>query len=95
MFDVAIVGLGPAGRALASACASAGLRVLAVDPHPDAVWAPTFGMWADELGDLPTTVVRARVDHPEIRGRAAHDLTRTYVILDNPALQAALPLTGT
>ncbi len=94
MFDVAIVGLGPAGRALASACASAGLRVLAVDPHPDAVWAPTFGMWADELGDLPTTVVRARVDHPEIRGRAAHDLTRTYVILDNPALQAALPLTG-
>lgn len=94
MFDVAIVGLGPAGRALASACASAGLQVLAVDPHPDAVWAPTFGMWADELGDLPTTVVRARVDHPEIRGRAAHDLTRTYVILDNPALQAALPLTG-
>ena len=94
MFDVAIVGLGPAGRALASACASAGLQVLAVDPHPDAVWAPTFGMWADELGELPTTVVRARVDHPEIRGRAAHDLSRTYVILDNPALQAALPLTG-
>ncbi|MDO5533356.1 MAG: lycopene cyclase family protein [Propionibacteriaceae bacterium] len=93
MFDVAIVGLGPAGRALASACADAGLRVLALDPNPDAVWTPTYGLWADELGDLPPSVVRSRVPHPQIRGRAAHDLARTYVVLNNAALQAALPLT--
>ena len=40
-FDVAVVGLGPAGRALASRCAARGLSVLAVDPRPEAVWAPT------------------------------------------------------
>lgn len=94
MFDVAIVGLGPAGRALASASAGHGLRVLAIDPNPDAVWTPTYGLWADELGDLPPAVARARVERPLLRGRRAHDLARPYVVLDNAALQAALPLAG-
>lgn len=94
MFDVAVVGLGPAGWALASACARVGLRVLAIDPVPHAVWAPTYGLWADELGELPPEVVRSRMGHPEIRAHGVHDLDRTYVVLDNAATQAALPLTG-
>ncbi|PFG42685.1 lycopene beta-cyclase [Isoptericola jiangsuensis] len=92
MKDVAVVGLGPAGRALASRCAAHGSSVLAVDPRPDAVWTPTYGIWADELGDLPSSVVRARAANPELRSVGVHPLDRGYLVLDNAALQAALPL---
>ena len=54
MVDVAIAGLGPAGRSLATACARWGLSVLALDARPaDAAWRPTYGLWADQLGALP------------------------------------------
>jgi lycopene beta-cyclase len=92
--DVAVVGLGPAGRALASRCVAFGLSVLAVDPRPDAVWTPTYGVWEDELGDLPASVVRWRVADPQVRVHGHHRLRRPYVVLDNVALQAALPLDG-
>ncbi|NNU28085.1 lycopene cyclase family protein [Isoptericola sediminis] len=92
MADVAVVGLGPAGRALASRCAARGLSVIAVDPRPTATWTPTYGLWADELGDLPSSVVRARAENPELRALGAHPLERAYLVLDNAALQTALPL---
>jgi lycopene beta-cyclase len=92
VFDLAVVGLGPAGRALASRGAAHGMSVLAVDPRPDAVWSPTYGIWADELGDLPDQVVRTRVVDPELRARGRHTLRRDYLVLDNAALQQALPL---
>lgn len=93
-FDVAVVGLGPAGRALASRCVARGLTVLAFDPRPDAGWTPTYGLWGDELGGLPETVVRARVHGPELRVHGRYPLARDYLVLDNAALQAALPLEG-
>lgn len=93
-FDLAVVGLGPAGRALASGAAVRGLRVLAVDPRPDARWGATYGLWGDELGDLPASVVSSRVIGPEVYALARHPLRREYLVLDNAALQAALPLEG-
>lgn len=92
--DAAVVGLGPAGRALAHHCAAAGLRVLALDPAPDAPWRPTYGVWADEIDDLPGHVARSRTDGPVIVARGAHPLPRTYVVLDNAALQRHLHLDG-
>ncbi|GAA4884947.1 lycopene cyclase family protein [Serinicoccus chungangensis] len=94
MKDVAIVGLGPAGRALASACAARGLSVLAVDPRPGAAWTPTYGAWTEELVGLPPGVVRQRIEVPELWARGRHRLPRAYAVLDNAALQAALPLDG-
>lgn len=91
--DVAVVGLGPAGRSLASRCAALGLSVVAFDPQPDVSWAPTYGVWTDELGDLPSTVVRSR-SVPVIRAGREHSLDREYVVLDNAGLQDALPLDG-
>lgn len=91
--DVAVVGLGPAGRSLASRCAALGLTVVAFDPRPDACWAPTYGVWGDELGDLPSTVVRSR-SVPVLRAAQEHSLDREYVVLDNAGLQDALPLDG-
>lgn len=93
-FDLAVAGLGPAGRALASRSAAHGLRVLAIDPRPDARWSPTYGIWADELGALPQSVVRCLLPHPELRAHGAYPLERDYAVLDNTALQAALPLDG-
>ncbi len=93
-YDVAVVGLGPAGRSLASRCAARGLRVLAVDPRPSASWQPTYGIWGDELGALPQYVVRRRVPHPELRAHGEYPLPRDYLVLDNDALQVALPLDG-
>lgn len=89
---MAVVGLGPAGRSLASACAARGLHVVALDPRPDAVWAPTYGVWEDELAGLPSSVVRSRLAAPEVRAVDVHRLARPYAVLDNAALQAALPL---
>ncbi|MGO0575765.1 lycopene cyclase family protein [Ornithinimicrobium panacihumi] len=94
MYDVAVVGLGPAGRALASRCAAHGASVLAVDPRPSAVWAPTYGIWGEELGALPERVVRHRVRDPQLRARGQHSLGRDYLVLDNAGLQAELPLEG-
>lgn len=92
--DVAVVGLGPAGRTFASRCAALGLEVLAVDPRPDAVWSPTYGVWEDELVGLTTDVARARWTAPEVRAGSEHRLARTYLVLDNARVQQALPLDG-
>lgn len=92
--DVAVVGLGPAGRTLASRCSALGLDVVAVDPRPDAVWTPTYGVWEDELVGLPTDAARSRWTAPEVRAGSEHRLARTYLVLDNARVQEALPLTG-
>ncbi|MEZ0339307.1 lycopene cyclase family protein [Mycobacterium sp. pV006] len=86
--DVLVVGGGPAGMALAAACARRGLDTGLVDPAPDRPWPATYGMWSAELpGDLPDSVVAARA-----AGRAIalteHDLGWKYAVLDIPALHA-------
>lgn len=91
-FDVAVVGLGPAGRSLASRCLARGLSVLVVDVTPDAAWTPTYGVWADELVGVPDDVVGVRIPRPELRSVNYHVLERDYVVLDNAALQRAFPI---
>ena len=94
MYDVAIAGLGPAGRALAHRCAVHGLRVLAIDPHPDRAWAPTYGAWTDELPSWLPDVAAARVAEPAAFTVRLHRLAREYQVFDNAALRPALNLTG-
>lgn len=94
--DVLVVGGGPAGSALAGACARRGLDTGLLDPSPARPWTATYGMWSDELpADLPESVIAARA-----AGRAIaiteHQLGWEYAVLDVPALQAHLTdaLTG-
>lgn len=94
--DVLVVGGGPAGSALAGACARRGLDTGLLDPSPAQPWIPTYGLWSRELpDDLPESVVAARA-----AGRAIavteHRLGWEYAVLDVPALQAHLAgqLTG-
>jgi lycopene beta-cyclase len=60
--DVLVVGGGPAGSALAGACARRGLATGLLAPAPERPWTATYGMWAAELPvDLPESVVAAHI----------------------------------
>lgn len=99
---VAVVGLGPAGRALAHRLLVRGVDVLAVDPAPEKVWEATYGGW---LGQVPAwllegspdvvastsrrTVLRAHGQHTLLAGGA-----EAYAVLDNASLHRALDLAG-
>ena len=98
LFDVAVVGLGPAGRALASRCADSGLTVLAIDPRPDAPWNQTLSMWADQLPPwlreavCGVEVLAHRVSEPAMYSPDRAVLPRDYAVIDTDALRKALPL---
>ncbi|WP_258952238.1 lycopene cyclase family protein [Lentzea californiensis] len=83
-FDVVVIGGGPAGRALARACANEGLHTAIVDRRPHRPWTATYGAWADELPpNTPTKSVSTTV---RAYAREEHLIQRTYVVLDNAKL---------
>ena len=90
LHDVVVVGAGPAGRALAGACASRGLHTALVDPTPERAWRITYGAFTAELPtDLPASAIAARA-----RGRAVAlspwELGWEYTVIDVPGLRAHL-----
>lgn len=93
--DVTVVGLGPAGRALAHRLLAHGARVLAIDPAPDRRWTPTYGGWEHQLPDwLDRHVVGTTSGRVDLVARGRHRLDGRYVVLDNDALQATLDIGG-
>ncbi|WP_162182371.1 cytochrome P450 [Nigerium massiliense] len=93
--DVAVVGLGPAGRALSHRLLAAGADVLVVDTDPDRAWWQVYGGWAWQLPSwLPAATIGARVGRPALRALGDHRLADSYVVLDTAGLQAALTLDG-
>lgn len=93
--DIAICGLGPAGRALAHRCLVRGMTVLAVDPNPRRHWRATYAAWSDELPSwLDRSVVAATVAEPRAHGLRDHFITRPYSVLNTALLQQSLDLTG-
>ncbi|MFB7721398.1 lycopene cyclase family protein [Nocardia sp. NPDC056100] len=91
--DICVVGLGPAGQALAHRAMAAGLKVVAVDPRPERLWPPTYSCWIDELPEwLPQSVIASRVERPVVWTKAEHRIDRPYCVLSKPGLKAALPL---
>jgi lycopene beta-cyclase len=89
--DVAVVGGGPAGRALTSRAAAVGLTTAVLDPDPHRPWPATYGIWTDEIPTwLPDDVVGAAMPEATARARTLHHLGRAYSMLDTAALQVAL-----
>ncbi len=93
--DVVVIGDGPAGSALASACRRLGVDVLLLGD--DAAWTATYSTWLDDLDVSPgealvdPLAVTAMVS-PTVwaYGARRHELQRTYATLDNERLRAAL-----
>ncbi len=94
MIDVLVAGGGPAGWAVAAACARLGLDTELVDPAPDRPWRATYGSWRAELPANADAAVAAS-GHGEAIGTTGHRLGWEYVVLDNAALRdgfAAAPV---
>ncbi|KAG5609532.1 hypothetical protein H5410_020813 [Solanum commersonii] len=47
--DLAVVGGGPAGLAVAQQVSEAGLSVCSIDPNPKLIWPNNYGVWVDEF----------------------------------------------
>ncbi|ONK82072.1 uncharacterized protein A4U43_C01F35830 [Asparagus officinalis] len=47
--DLAVVGGGPAGLAVAQQVSEAGLSVVSIDPNPKLIWPNNYGVWVDEF----------------------------------------------
>ena len=87
--DLAVVGDGPAGLALAAAARAVGLAVVVVgDGRP---WTATYGTWRDDVADLPDALLR--VDLAGRRGPRPpppRRRPRPTAIVDDDALRAHL-----
>jgi lycopene beta-cyclase len=97
-WDVVVAGAGPAGLAVAAACATRGLRVALVAPHLRP-WQQTYCLWSDEL-DAVTTALLGTGSGPALGHRypatvvrtstGQRDLDRGYARLDNDVVHTLL-----
>jgi lycopene beta-cyclase len=85
--DVLIVGDGPAGSALASACVARGLHAILVGSGVP--WANTYGVWADDRLGEHRAALRWQ-GTVAAGGRRVRALPVPYGIFDNEALQSRL-----
>ena len=91
--DIVVVGAGPAGLAIASACAQRGLSVTCVAPDVHKPWLNNFGTWLDEIEPLGLGVIYDRVWPTAVVHVDAKDvryLERPYCRIDGEKLRAAL-----
>ncbi|MBB4684558.1 lycopene cyclase family protein [Amycolatopsis jiangsuensis] len=87
MTDVLVAGGGPAGWALAGACARLGLATVLADPAPHRRWRATYGVWSDDVPGLPTTAIAAAPATTLAYGTRAHRVDRNYLVLANDGLR--------
>ena len=91
--DVAIVGGGPAGLALARALALQGVEPVVVAASTE--WHATYGVWRDDVADCDLggeldTLVRGAWPTVRVVGQRQHLLQRPYVVFDNGRLRSSL-----
>ena len=49
LYDIGVLGSGPAALSIAAACGRLGASVLIVAPEPESPWLPNYCLWADEV----------------------------------------------
>lgn len=91
--DVAVIGGGPAGAALAHSLVKRNVDVVVISPTTP--WHATYGSWRDdvanaELGAPLESLLRGSWDTVRVVGNREHLLQRPYVVFDNSRLRAAL-----
>ncbi|GLT28056.1 hypothetical protein SLA2020_030130 [Shorea laevis] len=91
--DLAVVGGGPAGLAVAQQVSEAGLSVCTIDPFPKLIWPNNYGVWVDEfeamdlLDCLDTTWSGAVV---YIDDKTKKDLDRPYGRVNRKQLKSKM-----
>lgn len=91
--DLAVVGGGPAGLAVAQQVSEAGLSVCSIDPSPKLIWPNNYGVWVDEfeamdlLDCLDTTWSGAVVFIDE---KSKKDLGRPYGRVNRKQLKSKM-----
>ncbi|XP_047320006.1 lycopene beta cyclase, chloroplastic [Impatiens glandulifera] len=91
--DLAVVGGGPAGLAVAQQVSEAGLSVCAIDPSPKLIWPNNYGVWVDEfeamdlLDCLDTTWSGAEV---YINDHTTKELSRPYGRVNRKQLKSKM-----
>ncbi|WOC14146.1 lycopene cyclase family protein [Gordonia sp. MP11Mi] len=95
IYDVAVVGAGPAGRVLAHRALAAGLRVAVVDPDPDRQWSATYGMYTADLPDwFDRAAIAASAPSITVFTPTERVVPHGYTILDTAQFQHTLTLNG-
>lgn len=92
LYDVAIIGAGPAGAWLAAELGERGLRVAILCDRWPKTWHPTYSVWLDTLSCALKECVHTTFHDPcFITANASKvPLKRSYARLDNQALQALI-----
>lgn len=91
MFDVLVIGAGPAGAIIASALCERGLRVQGLTATPLlASWPNTYGVWRDELDELGLTDLLGHCWENSVSyfSKGELDHQRAYGLFDKAKLQA-------
>lgn len=92
LYDVIVIGAGPAGLALTAALASRSLHVFCADPTLHARWPNNYGTWLDDLvplalQDCVSHVWSRTAAHVSPDGRKS-SLPRPYARVDRDKLKA-------
>ena len=92
MFDVLIIGAGPAALSVAAECCRNTLSVHLVAPQPTAQWKQNFGAWTDEIQDTAFLgCIKKQWSSPAVwLDEHKKTLDRSYALLDTPKLQNLL-----
>lgn len=86
--DLIVVGLGPAGAALAHRAHNRGWSVLGIDPGDR--WPATYGIFADEVPLWLEPIPADGHCQPIVVGQNTHHLGRDYITVDNAGLRKRL-----
>jgi len=90
-YEVAILGSGPAGLALAGELVRRGTRVICISPEIHQTWRHNYGVWGHELGPILKNVVDVSWDSPSIwTGPDEKILSARYCRIHTASLQRTL-----
>ncbi|MEM6430204.1 MAG: lycopene cyclase family protein [Deinococcota bacterium] len=79
MFDVLVIGTGPAGLAITAACAQLGLNTACLSPDAASprAWPNTYGVWQDELAEHLRSTLSHTWTQVYARGKACQSNLRS------------------